>query len=183
LDRFSLICIAREFLKKEPDDFVYGLSHPMIVRKLDDLVRYAVLLRDHGKCIQCPRISYDNDAGHVFYRIAWWTRWHPDGVFCQCRNDNRGHEEDKNTDGKKAMHIAIRFRIGEDRFAEIMNLKNCSVKIERSDFVALADYWLGVYRCLLSGEDVSSLNTGSLTPRGRTCAPATGLVKSIDSIS
>lgn len=73
-----------------------------IIRKLDAITRDIVLTRDNG-CVTCPiqkkikrnwKGGSQRQAGHLFSRVAYSTRWNLKNVFEQCNFCNRLHEYD-----------------------------------------------------------------------------------------
>lgn len=68
------------------------MTRKSLVKAADRAFSRYIIARDKG-CVQCGT-TQSLTCGHLFSRVAYSTRWNPDGAACQCAAHNMRHEYD-----------------------------------------------------------------------------------------
>ncbi len=73
-------------------------SHKDLVKELDKVFSLFIRYRDDQTCVQCGKTKAAGaiiQAGHIFSRTYWPTRWNDLNVHAQCSYCNMKHSQDK----------------------------------------------------------------------------------------
>lgn len=110
-----------------------------LVEDLDEVTSQIVRHRDGFRCVLCGS-TFEPQAGHLWKRGIYATRWHLDNVWTQCSKHNRDH----NTVPEPFMNF-VAAKIGEERYDALRALKESTRKISDAELESL----LASYRQML----------------------------------
>lgn len=113
------------------------MTRKSLVKAADRAFSRYIIARDGGRCVQCGTAKHPT-CGHLFSRIAYSTRWNPDGAACQCAGHNLRHEHDPYPFTKYFIDLH-----GHEWVDKLHALWNQPVKFKDYQLIEIAKYFSG----------------------------------------
>jgi hypothetical protein len=112
------------------------LTRKGMVRKLDNLCREYVKLRDKRCITHSYKCSDVMQCGHLFSRATYSTRWDPRNIYLQCSSCNLKHEHSSWPMTEQVIAI-----LGKRRFKELYQDYSRTNKFTNQDLLSLIEWW------------------------------------------
>lgn len=117
-------------------------SRKRLIEDLDEVVSKIVRLRDGRRCVLCGS-TYRPQAGHLWKRGVYATRWDLDNVWTQCPKHNIDH----NVRPEPFMNY-VAAKIGEERYDALRRRAGTWRKISDAELQELLDSRRALLRML-----------------------------------
>ena len=123
-----------EIIKKK------AMNRKKIVKALDAIFSMYIRKRDNYRCFTCGQLGGPKDgimqAGHLFSRVNYSTRWDELNTHCQCKSCNYTHEFNPHIYVNKFID-----KYGLEKYQDLTFKHNQQFKISTPDLLVLTDYY------------------------------------------